>query len=80
MGNVIKVGWVFKDPLYVCDPMKNADCKGRVSGSCGNTCFCTVDPNKSKDPTNKITTEAKYNSEWNKILKSMKGEGNDKDK
>lgn len=37
-------------PVYLCDPEKNIDCKGRYKkGHCGVMCFCTTNPELSVD-------------------------------
>lgn len=32
----------YKGPLYICDPEKNTECKGRNSWACGTECMNTI--------------------------------------
>ena len=42
--------------VYICDPEKQPDCKGRDNHEwCGVQCFCTKDIEKAKQPVQKLT-------------------------
>ena len=54
-------------PLYLCDPEKNIDCKGRYKkGHCGDMCFCTTHPELSID--GKRLSQKDYNNHLKKSL------------
>lgn len=51
--------------LYLCDPLKNRDCKGNGKPHCGQTCFCTTNPDLALIPAVALTKE-QYDEEYNK--------------